>query len=75
MNMLRPNLRTLESANLCLQEFYRCIKHAKQKDLPRVQAAFSYNGSLKVAKSGHISGCLPPASHCGGPGSVRGQSM
>lgn len=49
MNMLRPNLRILESAYLCLQKFYRCIKQAKHKDLPRVQAAFIYNGSMNVA--------------------------
>lgn len=50
MNMLQPNLRILESAYLCLQKFYRCIiKQAKHKDLPRIQAAFSYNGSLNFA--------------------------
>jgi hypothetical protein len=57
MIMLRSNLRILESAHLCQQKFYRCIiKQAKLKDLSRVQAAFSYNGSLNVAYL-----CLPQA--------------
>jgi hypothetical protein len=41
---IAANLRTLESASLCLQEFYRCIKHATQKDLLQVQAVFICNG-------------------------------